>query len=773
MAFASGQGLFDDPYIITNASQLQEMSNFRSALCYFKLGNDIDCSETLTWNDGAGFEPIGYDVDNYFQGYLEGDGHKITNLYINRNQPYCSLLGFVHFHSYIQNVTFENCKVYSQSYYTGIIAGAFDGSSFSMVWRSYATNIKLINCEVKTASWGGLAFGYLGEGVGTVSGQPTIVENLFIKNGKLTFTTVDASSVRIGGIAGACFNTSLLNCGGDLEINTPQCMSDNTIGGFFGMMGYNMAVQDCYIQVKFTGSATGSTFSGISYKLISLYTGSSNYINNTYVAADYSQLTGTPEYNCSGLFPGITYTSNMFNSDTVGTFVTDLTYGKTTAEMQTKSTYEALGWDFTGTWGINSGQYPGLRTLGWTEEVQGETSEITSTDSIDLSITEETSTAYMTSAEVTDTFTATLNEEKNIEGTSTTQDSITPSISDLSTITANSASNDTTNLSITENKTLSTDITKSETLTLNLSENRTIQASTTISDSLNLSLTDNSQITANIIASDSILFSVGELTQNDFLTLAKTSSDTITVSVTELYKGTEISTSDSLDLWAGERDFNFDRNTSDPLTVSLGESKLIAVTTNVNDSIFITGSEVSNVGKDLIIRELTLSDLIAINISESSNNTGYFETYDVLKSTVTDSNESSAILNIADIINVILSEIKEPYDNMFSITDSLAIGVTEISDKEVRLVVSDGLSTAIKETYSISNSLIKADNINITLNESIADLLEYEGNLTLIEANDILLLNFSEENSISVSRCSLNCKAKIYILEHKSKAEIL
>jgi len=77
----SGAGNSTDPFQITNCTQLQEIGDNLGA--YYNLMNDIDCSATSSWNAGAGFLPIGNDSAT-FGGYLNGTGHKITNLFINR-----------------------------------------------------------------------------------------------------------------------------------------------------------------------------------------------------------------------------------------------------------------------------------------------------------------------------------------------------------------------------------------------------------------------------------------------------------------------------------------------------------------------------------------------------------------------------------------------------------------------------------------------------------------------------------------------------------------
>jgi len=74
--------------VISTCQDLQNMNNDMTA--NYTLANDIDCSDTVNWNDGAGFRPLGDDY-NQFTGTLEGHGHTIKNLYINSTQSYGAL----------------------------------------------------------------------------------------------------------------------------------------------------------------------------------------------------------------------------------------------------------------------------------------------------------------------------------------------------------------------------------------------------------------------------------------------------------------------------------------------------------------------------------------------------------------------------------------------------------------------------------------------------------------------------------------------------------
>ncbi len=100
----AGSGTEEDPYIIANVYQLQEINQDSDA--WYELGNDIDASDTINWNGGEGFEPIG------FSGNLDGRGHKITGLYINRgSSSNIALFSSTSNESEIKNVGLINVNI--------------------------------------------------------------------------------------------------------------------------------------------------------------------------------------------------------------------------------------------------------------------------------------------------------------------------------------------------------------------------------------------------------------------------------------------------------------------------------------------------------------------------------------------------------------------------------------------------------------------------------------------------------------------------------------
>lgn len=133
--FAGGSGTVEDPYQIQTLEQLQTIGSSLNYLAsHFIQISDIDASETINWNDGLGFEPIG-GGDYFFKGSYDGSSYKISNLYINRYE-YVGLFGFVD-SAVINNIALEEFKYYCNDWVGGLIGYVLSGS----VNDSYAIGI--------------------------------------------------------------------------------------------------------------------------------------------------------------------------------------------------------------------------------------------------------------------------------------------------------------------------------------------------------------------------------------------------------------------------------------------------------------------------------------------------------------------------------------------------------------------------------------------------------------------------------------------------------
>ncbi len=109
----NGTGTAEDPYVITNAEELQAISEDINA--YYALGNDIDATETSNWNAGAGFEPIGLSHGSIergpaFKGVFNGRGYTIEGLTIRRPK-WSGMAMFAESEGLVKNVHISRAKI--------------------------------------------------------------------------------------------------------------------------------------------------------------------------------------------------------------------------------------------------------------------------------------------------------------------------------------------------------------------------------------------------------------------------------------------------------------------------------------------------------------------------------------------------------------------------------------------------------------------------------------------------------------------------------------
>lgn len=118
----TGTGTALDPFVIYDVNDLQNMNLNKAA--YYKLNGDIDASATSGWNGGLGFVPVGQFSVGGFTGHLDGQGHTIDQLFINRPLEIdVALFGYIaNGFIGIQDVTLTNVDITGQ-YYMGALTG--------------------------------------------------------------------------------------------------------------------------------------------------------------------------------------------------------------------------------------------------------------------------------------------------------------------------------------------------------------------------------------------------------------------------------------------------------------------------------------------------------------------------------------------------------------------------------------------------------------------------------------------------------------------------
>ena len=156
-----GEGTKLNPYQITNADQLKEITKDMSA--YYVLANDIDLSGIVSW------EPIGT-KENEFAGELDGQGYTIDHMTIEDDGlQYVGLFGYCDDYAMIKNIQLENIQIKidkinhnymgeeeNEILYVGAIAGC--GKRIDIFNCTSSGDVSVVNC------WNVFVGGIIGSG---------------------------------------------------------------------------------------------------------------------------------------------------------------------------------------------------------------------------------------------------------------------------------------------------------------------------------------------------------------------------------------------------------------------------------------------------------------------------------------------------------------------------------------------------------------------------------------------------------------------------------
>lgn len=257
-ASAAGTGTSNDPYIITNQSELQSISNDLSA--YYVLGNDIDLSG-VTWTPiGSSSNP----VVTGFHGNLDGYNHTISNLYLNgTGTDYIGLFSVITAGAQIKNIMFTDCTVLGNSNIGLVFGGCVMASGVDT--QAIISNVDSENCTVigSSANVGGIA------GISRTYADIAYV-NCDVSNG----TVESTSSNIVGGIAGygAHTNSSAAFEGCIATSCIIESTSSNSVGGIAGygantnssaaFAGCTAEMCTVYAKSNYAGGICGRIYAG-------------------------------------------------------------------------------------------------------------------------------------------------------------------------------------------------------------------------------------------------------------------------------------------------------------------------------------------------------------------------------------------------------------------------------------------------------------------------------------------------------------------------------
>ncbi|MCB0425570.1 MAG: fibronectin type III domain-containing protein, partial [Mangrovimonas sp.] len=215
-----GQGLFTNPIsfvpsfttndcsVLHDLLQMYGITDRDSGMAmnaHFVLLQNIDCSDTINWNDGDGWSPIPNDLQYIFNGEVDGNGHSINDMYINNSTDIGVGMFGVLEDARIANLSLMNSNVSGHIYYDSDEGGS--GSYVGILSGIASSNTMITNVTVSGSvysEWS--AGGVVGYSDSNDQGNITI-------NGVTSHANVSASKGAfsggpVGGLVG-------INYGGD------------------------------------------------------------------------------------------------------------------------------------------------------------------------------------------------------------------------------------------------------------------------------------------------------------------------------------------------------------------------------------------------------------------------------------------------------------------------------------------------------------------------------------------------------------------------------
>ncbi len=308
MCVVQGSGTTEDPYLIGLSAELQWMSRFPSEWDKcFRQIADIDAGDTENWDNGKGFSPVG-NTSTAFSGEYDGQGYSIDGLFIYRDS------------------TNEN-------------------GLFGQVTGGTISNLNVLNCNIT---------GKYRTGAVVASCQDATIVNCLSSG-------IVSTSNGGGGIVGRMRETTIEYCGSSVDVSSYSSSGKNC-GGLVGITSLDCVISNCYAH----GTVEACNFCG----------GLIGDMEDTDIEYCYSKgavtATSTPVGGLIGDISGEYAVIGCFwDTGTSGQSTSPAGTGKTTAEMQTLSTYTDAGWDFLGEsdngtddiWLISAGNYPVFNDL--------------------------------------------------------------------------------------------------------------------------------------------------------------------------------------------------------------------------------------------------------------------------------------------------------------------------------------------------------------------------------------------------------------------------
>lgn len=353
-AYGGGSGTSENPYLISNASHLSELSSTSSDWgtgIYFEQTNGI--TVTGEWS------PIGNSTTN-FRGSYDGQGFTVSGVSINNSSTNAGFFGYT-YGATIQNLGLENLSISANSSVGGLIG--------------YAQATTVNNCYTT----GGVSgyYGYVGGLIGQTWGA-------IISDSYSTATVsggTSGSGSYTGGLIGRCSNNSTVSNSYHI---TGSVSGKDYVGGLIGNAGSGDAITKCYTTgasygLLQTGGLVGNNGATINDCYSRASATSSNNETGGFVGKNTGTITnsystGVPlsqnNNQYEGGFAGNntgTITNCFWDTQTSGQGSSAGGTGKTTEQMTTQSTFIDAEWS-NETWFMDAGFNNGYPYLHWQNE---------------------------------------------------------------------------------------------------------------------------------------------------------------------------------------------------------------------------------------------------------------------------------------------------------------------------------------------------------------------------------------------------------------------
>ncbi len=390
------------PIGINNCTVLQTMKDDMYGI--YRLTSDIDCSGTASWNNGAGFLPIGTSA-NRFRGKLDGQDYTIIGLTVNRSSTdYVGVFGYAAASAQIYSVRLAAADVVGKNFMGGLVGLSFGQINHCHV-DAHATGELNVGALIGRNADGGLITD--SHAGGTVTSTANFVGGLagwnaigaIISHCDATVDITTSSGAQTGGLvghnggrieyshAGGSITNSEHAVGGlvgsnqggtvvDSYAQTSVSATGNDIGGLIGWN--NHIVSHCYAAGLTVGNigvgglignniATGVVTESYAEGTVSApgSTGGGLVGNNQgTVQACYSRGVTSANLVIGGLVATNTgsVTQSYWDIQTSGVATSAGGTSRNTAQMYQQGTF--VSWDFGDTWWIAEGiDYPKLRAL--------------------------------------------------------------------------------------------------------------------------------------------------------------------------------------------------------------------------------------------------------------------------------------------------------------------------------------------------------------------------------------------------------------------------